>query len=136
MSKVPTPMVERQLPSDPSMVYAGYFVSLTNQGRMADAFRTIERARGRVEVQALAHHEVVTPGEPDTGEARLTRLDVQLLNTDDSNARSNILAAIYTTEQQLTGGSLTMDVPPTPVPLSPRRKAAMPCSPIARDASR
>ncbi len=117
LSKVPTPMVERQLLSDLSMVYAGYFVSLTDQGRMTDAFRAIERARGRVEVQALAHREVVAPGESDTGEVRLTKLNVQLLNADDSKARSNILAAIYATEQQLTGGASAMDEPPTPVPL-------------------
>ncbi|MFP5205379.1 MAG: CHAT domain-containing protein [Acidobacteriota bacterium] len=118
LSKVPTPMVERQLLTDLSMVYAGYFVSLTDQRRMADAFRAIERARGRVEVQALAHHEVIEPGQPDAGQVRLTGLNVQLLNEDDPEARSNILAAIYTTEQQLTGGASAMDVPPTPVPLS------------------
>lgn len=118
LSKVPTPMVERQLLSDLSMVYAGYFVSLTDQGRMTDAFRAIERARGRVEVQALAHHEVVTPGEQDAGEVRLTKLDVQLLNANDPEARSNILAAIYTTEQQLSADSSAMDVPPQPVPLT------------------
>ena len=118
LSKVPTPMVERQLLSDLSMVYAGYFASLTDQGRMTDAFRAIERARGRVEVQALAHHEVIEPGKPDTEEFRLTKLDVQLLNTDDAKVRSNILASIYTAEQQLSAGSSTMDVPPTPVPLS------------------
>ena len=115
LSKVPTPMVERQLLSDLSMVYAGYFVSLTSQGRMADAFRAIERARGRVEVQALAHHEVIEPGNR---EMRLTSLDIQLLNTDDAKARSNILGSIYTAEQQLSSDSSAMDVPPTPVPLA------------------
>ncbi len=115
LSKVPTPMVERQLLSDLSMVYAGYFVSLTDQGRMTDAFRAIERARGRVEVQALAHHEVIEPGNR---EMRLTSLDVQLLNTDDAKARGNILASIYTAEQQLSADSSAMDVPPTPVPLA------------------
>ena len=118
LSKVPTPMVERQLLSDLSMVYAGYFASLTDQGRMADAFRAIERARGRVEVQALAHHAVIEPGQPDAGQVRLTSLNVQLLNTDDANARSNILASIYAAEQQLSAGSSTMDIPPTPVQLS------------------
>ena len=126
LSKVPTPMVERQLLSDLSMVYAGYFVSLTDQGRMVDAFRAIERARGRVEVQALAHHEVVAPGEQDAGEVRLTKLNVQLLNTDDSKARSNILAAIYTTEQQLTGGASAIDIPPQPVPLTDLQRALRP----------
>ena len=118
LSKVPTPMAERQLLSDLSMVYAGYFASLTDQGRMADAFRAIERARGRVEVQALARHEVIEPGQPDAGQARLTSLNVQLLNTDDAKARSSILASIYTAEQQLSADSSAMDVPPTPVPLA------------------
>lgn len=119
LSKVPTPMVERQLLSDLSTVYAGYFVSLTNQGRMADAFRAIERARGRVEAQALAHHEVIAPGEPDAPQARLTSLNVQLLNTDAPKARSSILASIYATEQQLPGGAASaIDIPPNPVPLA------------------
>jgi CHAT domain-containing protein len=118
LSKVPTPMVERQLLSDLSMVYAGYFVSLTDQGKVEDAFRAIERARGRVEVQALAHHAVIEPGQSDAGQVRLTSLNVQLLNADDPKARRDVLAAIYSTEQQLTDDSSAMDVPPTPVPLS------------------
>jgi CHAT domain-containing protein len=118
LSKVPTPMVERQLLSDLSMVYAGYFVSLTDQGKMKDAFRAIERARGRVEVQALAHHAVIEPGQSDAGQVRLTSLNVQLLNADDAKTRSNILASIYAAEQQLSAGSSTMDIPPTPVQLS------------------
>ena len=51
LSKVPTPTVERQLLSDLSVVYAGYFVSLSDEGKLADAYRVIERARGRVEAQ-------------------------------------------------------------------------------------
>ena len=75
LSKVPTPTVERRLLSDLSEVYAGYFASLSDQGRVADAFRVIERARGRVEAQALAHHEVVPPHEPNPAEQRLTKLN-------------------------------------------------------------
>src|SRR3984885_4072627 len=76
LSKVPTPTVERQLLSDLSEVYSGYFASLSTQGRTADAFRVIERARGRVEAQALAHHEVVTPHEPNAIEQHLTQLNL------------------------------------------------------------
>ena len=65
------------------MVYAGYFVSLSDQGKLADAFRVIERARGRVEAQALAHHEVIPPHEPNPAEQHLTSLNVELLDTDD-----------------------------------------------------
>lgn len=85
---------------------------------MADAFQAIERARGRVEVQALAHHEAVAPGEPDAAQIRLTSLNVRLLNSDDPKARSTILAAIYSAEQQLPGGASSIDVPPAPVPLA------------------
>ena len=101
LSKVPTPMIERQLLSDLSVVYAGYFASLCNQGRMADAFRVIERARGRVEAQGLSHHEIVAPHQPTPAELHLTTLNLQLLDTDDPTKRSGILGEIYTAEQQL-----------------------------------
>ncbi|MBS1821287.1 MAG: CHAT domain-containing protein [Acidobacteria bacterium] len=127
LSKVPTPMVERQLLSDLSTVYAGYFVSLTEQGRMADAFRAIERARGRVEAQTLTHHETIAPSEPDAEEIRLTKLNVQLLDTDDPKARTNTLAAIYAAEQQLPGGAASaIDTPPKPVPLAELQRAMQP----------
>ncbi|HEV2395992.1 MAG TPA: CHAT domain-containing tetratricopeptide repeat protein [Candidatus Sulfotelmatobacter sp.] len=118
LSKVPTPMVERQLLSDLSVVYAGYFASLCDQGRMADAFHVIERARGRVEAQALSHHEVVTPHEPTPAELHLTTLNLQLLDTDDSKARGQLLDAIYTTELQLSPAPSEYDAPPDPVPLN------------------
>ena len=101
LSKVPTPTAERQLLNDLSIVYAGYFVSLSDQGRTEDAFRAIERARGRVEAQGLSHHEIILPHEPDAAEQNLTKLNIQLLNTDDAATRAHILEAIYSTEQQL-----------------------------------
>jgi hypothetical protein len=61
----------------------------------------IERARGRVEAQSLAHHEVLIPHEPNPAEQRLTKLNIDLLNTDDSTARGHILDSIYDTELQL-----------------------------------
>src|SRR5579872_7305671 len=91
LSRVPTPMVERQLLSDLSIVYAGYFASLRDQGRLADAFRVIERARGRIEAQALSHHDLIVPHAPSPAELRLTSLNVQLLDTDGAAARSQIL---------------------------------------------
>ncbi len=115
LSKVPTPTVERQLLNDMSAVYAGYFASLSDQGRTEDAFRAIERARGRIEAQGLAHHEIIPPHEPSAAEQRLTRLNVELLNTDGSTARAHVLDAIYATEQQLGGDPDANDPPPTPV---------------------
>ena len=117
LSKVPTPTAERQLLNDLSIVYAGYFVSLSDQGRTEDAFRAIERARGRVEAQGLSHHEVVLPHEPDAAEQNLTKLNIQLLNTDDSATRAHILEAIYSTEQQLGTEPSSNDPPPVPVAL-------------------
>ena len=117
LSKVPTPTVERQLLSDLSEVYSGYFVSLSNQGRTADAFRAIERARGRVEAQALTHHEVVAPHDLNPMEQRLTKLNLALLDTDESAARGHLLDAIYQVEQQLTPDSAEVDTAPEPVDL-------------------
>jgi len=117
LSKVPTPNIERRLLSDLSEVYAGYFTSLSNQGRMADAFRVIERARGRVEAQALAHHKVIAPHEPNLTEQHLSKLNLQLLNTEDAAVRGHILSAIYTTEQQLNPETPADDAPPKPVSL-------------------
>jgi tetratricopeptide (TPR) repeat protein len=117
LSKVPTPTVERQLLSDLSQVYSGYFASLSNQGRTADAFRVIERARGRVEAQSLTHHEVITPHQPNPTEQHLTELNLTLLNTDDPSSRGHILDAIYQTEQQLSTDSAAGDVAPEPVDL-------------------
>jgi CHAT domain-containing protein len=107
----------RQLLSDLSEVYSGYFASLNNQGRTADAFRVIERARGRVETQALTHHEVIAPHEPNPTERHLTELNLALLNTDESAARGHILDAIYQTEQQLDSGSTAVATAPAPVDL-------------------
>jgi CHAT domain-containing protein len=117
LSKVPTPTVERQLLSDLSAVYAGYFASLSDQGRMADAFRVIERARGRVEAQALSRHEVIAPHDLNSAERQIIKLNLELLNTDESTARGHILEAIYNTEQELSTGSLATDLPPTAVTL-------------------
>jgi CHAT domain-containing protein len=118
LSRVPTPMVERQLLDDLSVVYAGYFASLSSQGKLADAFRVIERARGRIEAQALSHHAVIPPHAPSPAELQLTSLNVRLLDTDNPSARGRILNAIYTTEQQLGTDDRDIDTPPVPVTLS------------------
>jgi CHAT domain-containing protein len=93
--------VERQLLAQLSEVYAGYFASLSKQGKNKEAFRAIERARGRVEAQALEDHEPVAPHEPTTAETLLTNLNLRLLDTDDVGSRQNILQTIYDTEQQI-----------------------------------
>jgi len=122
LSKVPTPAVEHQLLSDLSAIYAGYFASLSDQGDLPDAFHAIERARGRVEAQALSRHEVITPHDPSPAEQDLTKLNLQLLNTDDPLARDRLLGAIYTTELQISGKTSENDAPPQPVALERLQK--------------
>ncbi|HEY1895001.1 MAG TPA: hypothetical protein VGG62_01965, partial [Terracidiphilus sp.] len=88
LSKVPTPTVERQLLAQLSEVYAGYFASLSDRGKNREAFRAIERARGRVEAQALEDHEPIAPHEPTSAEQRLTDLNLRLLGTDDIGSKA------------------------------------------------
>jgi CHAT domain-containing protein len=114
LSKVPTPIVERLLLSDLSNVYSGYFASLIKQRKIPDAFRVIERARGRVEAQGLSDHEIISPHEPTTGELHLTKLNLQLLDTEDPSARRSILDEIYVAELQLSGSRPST----VPVPLT------------------
>lgn len=115
LSRAPTPMIERRLLNDLSFVYAGYFASLRDQGKLSDAFQVIERARGRIEAQALSHHDVVTPHAPNPAEIQLTDLNLRLLNTDDPGARGHILDVIYSTEQQLGTNASESGLPPEPV---------------------
>jgi CHAT domain-containing protein len=115
LDKVPTPTVERLLLSELDTVYAGYFASLGNQGRMQDAFRVIERARGRVEAQGLSHHEIVMPHVPTAADLQLSKLNLELLDTDDPGKRTVILDKIYTAELQMNGSP--PESVPTPVSL-------------------
>jgi tetratricopeptide (TPR) repeat protein len=98
LSKVPTPTVERQLLGQLSQVYAGYFASLCNRGKNSEAFRAIERARGRIEAQALEDHEPVAPHEPTTAEKALTNLNLRLLDTDDLGSRQVSSADLHVVE--------------------------------------
>ena len=110
LNKVPTPTVERLVLGELDTVYAGYFASLGDQGRIPDAFRAIERARGRVEAQRLAEHHIILPHAPTAADLQLSKLNLQLLDTDDPAKRSGILEDIYTAELQMNGS------PPENVP--------------------
>jgi len=65
----------------------------------------------------LAHHEVVTPHELNPAEQRLTKLNIDLLNADESTARAHILDSIYETELQLDTDSTAGEKAPEPVDL-------------------
>jgi len=60
---------------------------------------------------------VVTPHELNPVEQRLTKLNIDLLNTDDFAARAHILDSIYETELQLDTDSTAKDKAPEPVDL-------------------
>ena len=75
LATAPTPAVERTLLEEMSDVYSGYFISLCNQRQYREAFRVIERARGRVEAQSLQHHSVVKPHSPTTAEKKIDRVE-------------------------------------------------------------
>ncbi len=97
---------------------------LSNQGRIDDAFRAIERARGRIEAQGISDHALVIPQQPTPTDLRLTALNVQLLDTDDPVKRSSVLDEIYTAEQQLSG-QISQRVP-NPVSLTALQKDLLP----------
>ncbi len=101
LASTPTPGVERLLLADLSDVYSGYFSSLIQQGRNADAFQVIEKAHGRIETQALEHHAAIPPHRPDSSEEHLTQLNIRLIRSDDSTTRSEIEQKIYRTELEM-----------------------------------
>lgn len=117
LTRVPTPSVERQLLNDLSMVYSGYFVSLCRQGKIAEAFHTIEQARGRLEAQRLMHHAVIVPHTPTEAEQNLTKLTIALADARGKMPRSHILDVVDRIEEQMGVMSPVRDVPLQPVPL-------------------
>jgi CHAT domain-containing protein len=117
LKTVPTPNVERVLLAQLSDVYSGYFSSLCNQNQYPEAFRVIEKARGRVEAQSLQHHQAVTAHKPTPAEQRLTKLNIEMLDTDEPAKREQIFRAIYDAEQQLDTTSLAGQTASDPVHL-------------------
>jgi CHAT domain-containing protein len=101
LTSSPTPGVERLLLADLSDVYSGYFISLVQQGRNADAFTIIEKAHGRIETQSLEHHAAIAPHTPSNSEQRLTQLNIRLINSDDPAVRAEIEQRIYQTELEM-----------------------------------
>ena len=118
LATAPTPNVERLLIAELGDVYSGFFSSLCNQGDYDGAFRILEKARGRIEAQALQHHGVVQPHKPTAADQRLMRLNLELIDTDDPDERAQIAHSIYDTEQQLDTTSLVGQTALHPVPLA------------------
>jgi CHAT domain-containing protein len=101
LAHAPTANVERELITSMQQVYAGYFDSLCSQNKFAEAFRTIEKARGRFEAQSLEHVEAAPPRPASDLDQKLVRLNLALLNTDDPAQRATIVDQIGETEGRL-----------------------------------
>ncbi len=98
LQHAPTANVQRELISEMSDVYSGYFAALCQQKRYNEALQVLDNVRGRIEADALEHHSYEPVHPPTPAERELTRLNVSLINTDDPAQRTVIANAIYTTE--------------------------------------
>lgn len=98
LATAPTQNVERDLLAQMGQVYSGHFASLCREGDLAAAFKTIEEERGRIEAQALEHHEIAPLHQPTQEEKKITALNLDLLETDNPKARQALVDALYQAE--------------------------------------
>lgn len=115
LTTAPTPNVERELITELGQVYSSYYNVLCKEGDLSSGFRTIEKARGRVEAQALEHHELVQPHDPTPQERKITRLNLELIETDNPAARRQLADSLYQAELQLDDSSLAMSTARSPL---------------------
>lgn len=106
LATAPTPNVERELLTQLKDVYSGYFESLCREGDIDGAFQAIEKARGRIEAQALEHHPLVMPHNSSPEENKIVRLNLRLIQTDNPRVREDLRQALYDAELQLDDPSL------------------------------
>ncbi|HET9099271.1 MAG TPA: CHAT domain-containing tetratricopeptide repeat protein, partial [Acidobacteriaceae bacterium] len=118
LAHAPTANVERELITSMEQVYAGYFDSLCTQNKFADAFRTIEKARGRFEAESLEHIDAAPPRPTSDIDRKLVRLNLELLKTDDPTQRTTILDQIGDAEGKLPSQSLEGKTAIDPVSLA------------------
>ena len=121
-----TTNIQRQLLVEMGDVYTGYFAFLCARQRYADALRTLEQIRGRVEAEALEHHVNEVPHAPTPEESELTRLNLELVNSDDPDARTKISKAIYNAELALGPSTLAQETTTHPVPLEDLQRSLSP----------
>ena len=117
LENVPTPFVERLLLTETGEVYAGYFVLKCRSHEYDQALRILEEARGRIEAQALEHHDYLAPHAPTPTERRLTMLNVALLDTDNPATRRQLSDQIQDSESMLDQRSLASATIEHPVTL-------------------
>jgi tetratricopeptide (TPR) repeat protein len=81
LSHVPTPEIERLLIALVGDLYSGYFRLVSDEGRLPEAFRIIERAHGRIEAQQLSFDNASSPRQSDAEELRLQQLEMKLIDS-------------------------------------------------------
>lgn len=106
LATAPTPNVERELANQLSQVYSSYYNVLCSEGDLSAGLRTIEQERGRIEAQALEHHDLVPPHEPTSQEKKITQLNLELIATESDTARQRLSESLYQEELQLNDSSL------------------------------
>ncbi len=114
----PTPGIERDLIAQLGNVYSGFFNLLCDQKKYPGAFHILEEARGRVEAQALEHHQAIDPTQLSSAEQSLAHLNTQLLQTDDESKRLQLVGSINTMEARLEDSALAERAVIAPVALS------------------
>ena len=117
VATAPTPNVERELLTELREVYSGYFESLCRQGNLTEAFKTVEKARGRIEAQALEHHDLILPHDSTPRERQITQLNLQLIKSDSPRARSNLAQTLHEVELKSDDATLAGKTATNPVTL-------------------
>ncbi len=111
----PTTAIQRSLLTEMSEVYSEYFVALCGQRRYDDALQDLEAIRGRIETEALEHHATGPSHPPTQEEQELTRLNIELLNTDDPTQRESLTNQIYDAELRVSPSVLAQQTFAHPV---------------------
>ncbi len=97
----PTPATERLMINAVADIYSGYFQSLCKQNRLNTALEVIERAHGRVEIQALQDHNHLPPHDATSQEKQVISLNLQLINAENPQLRRELLSQIYEAEHEV-----------------------------------
>jgi CHAT domain-containing protein len=99
----PGPYTESSLLSAMSSIYLGDFTLAAGEHETATAFAIIERARGRTAADMLRNHSVKTHETPAERalEGQMATIQVQLMRSDDPEARTKLLDSLLEAEEKL-----------------------------------
>jgi CHAT domain-containing protein len=109
-----------------SQTYLQHFELVAQSGDNADAFRVLERVRGRTLSWALEDREALASAESEQTTALendISSLQVRLMQTDSANERDQLLDKLVENERRLglawtRGDSANQRLPMKPVPLA------------------